>query len=360
MSWSEALDAFGRHLATERNLSPHTRRAYLADVRQLTLHTGSHVSPCEVAPDHVRAWLAGLHKRRTPATLGRKLASVRCFYRWMRREGRVPEDPTAGLPMPRQGQRIPHPLSVDDCETLVRGPRVVGAPGSDPTQARTQRRHWMALRDRALVELLYGTGIRIGEAVALDVRDLELAAREIRVMGKGRKERVVPIPEQARRAMGEWLEVRRGPGVLGEPLFISLRPRREERPRRLAAREARRILGNRAVAASLDERVHPHRLRHSYATHLLDMGADLREIQELLGHASLSTTQKYTAVSVAHLRDVYDRAHPRAASRRGRDAGRAAAGVGESPGRSGTSEAEERSVSRAPRESEESGRGVKS
>jgi integrase/recombinase XerC len=174
----------------------------------------------------------------------------------------------------------------------------------------------MRLRDRALVELLYGTGIRIGELVALDVRDLELRAQEIRVLGKGGKERVVPIPEQARRALATWVDVRRGPGLMSEPLFISLRARREEKPRRLAAREARRILGERAVRADLAEHVHPHRLRHSYATHLLDMGADLREIQELLGHASLSTTQKYTAVSIEHLRDVYDRAHPRADVRR--------------------------------------------
>ena len=170
----------------------------------------------------------------------------------------------------------------------------------------------MQLRDRALVELLYGTGIRIGELVALDVRDLEIRSQEVRVMGKGGKERIVPIPEQARGSLGAWLEVRRHPGVLSEPLFISLRPRRENGPRRLAAREARRILSERAVRADLDEHVHPHRLRHSYATHLLDMGADLREIQELLGHASLSTTQKYTAVSVEHLREVYDQSHPRA------------------------------------------------
>jgi integrase/recombinase XerC len=178
----------------------------------------------------------------------------------------------------------------------------------------------MGIRDRALVELLYGTGIRIGELVALDVRDLELRAQEIRVLGKGGKERVVPIPGQAREALAAWVDVRRSPGLMSEPLFISLRSRREEKPRRLAAREARRILGERGVRADLGEHVHPHRLRHSYATHLLDMGADLREIQELLGHSSLSTTQKYTAVSIEHLRDVYDRAHPRAHSRKGNTA----------------------------------------
>jgi integrase/recombinase XerC len=312
MTWTQALEAFGRYLGAERNLSPHTQRAYVSDVRQLTLQTGSEIGPLEVEADHVRAWMASLHKRRSPATLGRKLASVRCFYRWMVREGHVRDDPTAGLPMPKQEKRLPRPLSVDDCETLIEAERGRAARAT-PREGESERRaDWMRRRDLALVELLYGTGIRIGELVALDVRDVELAAREIRVLGKGRKERVVPIPEQAREALGAWIDVRRGPGVMSEPLFISLRPRREAKPRRLAAREARRILGERAVRVNLSERVHPHRLRHSYATHLLDMGADLREIQELLGHASLSTTQKYTAVSIEHLRDVYDRSHPRA------------------------------------------------
>lgn len=317
MNWTQSIEAFGRYLGVERALSPHTRRAYESDVRQLTVHTGSDISPSQVRGDHVRAWLGSLHRRRSPATRGRKLASVRCFFRWLVREGVIRDDPTAGLPMPKLEKRLPRPLSVDDCEQLItrdRAPTRQPAPeGSD----RERRSRWMTLRDRALVELLYGSGIRIGELTALDVRDLELRAREIRVMGKGGKERVVPIPAAAREALADWLAVRRHAGVLSEPLFISLRARREERPRRLAAREARRILRERAVGADLDQHVHPHRLRHSYATHLLDMGADLREIQELLGHASLSTTQKYTAVSIEHLREAYDHAHPRA-TRRGR------------------------------------------
>jgi integrase/recombinase XerC len=318
VNWTQALEGFGRYLAAERNLSPHTRRAYSSDLRQLTLYTGSEVPPDRVDADDVRAWLASLHKRRSPATRGRKLASVRAFYRWMLREGYVSDDPTAGMPMPKQEQRLPHPLSVDDCEQLMTRDRELPAATARGDGPRAWRARWMRLRDRALVELLYGTGIRIGELVALDVRDLELAAREIRVMGKGRKERIVPVPEQARIALKAWLDLRRHPGVLSEPLFISLRPRREEKPRRLAAREARRILGERALGADLSEHVHPHRLRHSYATHLLDMGADLREIQELLGHVSLSTTQKYTAVSIERLREAYDGAHPRARLRTAR------------------------------------------
>lgn len=326
MNWSRAIQGFGRHLAAERGLSAHTCRAYVSDVRQLTVHTGAEVGPAEVEPDHVRAWLASLHRRRSPATLGRKLASVRCFFRWLVGEGVRRDDPTAGLPMPRLEKRLPRPLSIDDCEQLITRERRGAVAAAPEGGERARRAEWMQRRDRALVELLYGTGIRIGELVALDVRDLELRAQEIRVMGKGGKERVVPIPEQARRALAEWLELRRHPGLMGEPLFISLRPRRESAPRRLAAREARRIVAERAIGADLGEHVHPHRLRHSYATHLLDMGADLREIQELLGHASLSTTQKYTAVSIEHLRDVYDRAHPRAGrTARSRGAGSASA-----------------------------------
>ena len=315
MNWTQSIEAFGRYLGVERALSVHTRRAYESDVRQFTVHTGTDLSPSQIRSDHVRAWLASLHRRRSPATLGRKLASIRSFYRWLVREGVVQDDPTAGLPMPKLEKRLPRPLSVDDCEQLITRDRPESRQSAPEGSDRARRSHWMRLRDRALVELLYGSGLRIGELTALDVRDLELRAQEVRVMGKGGKERVVPIPAAAREALAEWLSVRRHAGVLSEPLFISLRIRREERPRRLAAREARRILRERGVGADMDQHVHPHRLRHSYATHLLDMGADLREIQELLGHTSLSTTQKYTAVSIEHLRDAYDQAHPRAASR---------------------------------------------
>jgi integrase/recombinase XerC len=148
--------------------------------------------------------------------------------------------------------------------------------------------------------------------VALEVRDIDLHRGDVRVWGKGGKERIVPLPAAARNALREYLDQRRRPGVLAEPLFTALRSKKGETPRRLDPRDVRRILRTRADRAGLVDRVHPHRLRHSYATHLLDMGADLRAIQELLGHASLSTTQKYTAVSAERLLEVYDRAHPRA------------------------------------------------
>lgn len=305
MSWARNVEAFERHLLVERNLSPHTRRAYRADVLQFAKFSGAS-DPDDIQKGEVRRWLASLHRERSAATVGRKLASVRTFYRFLRREGAARGDPTAGVPAPRQAKRLPRPLAIDDCEVLA------NADGAEPKGALEQRRR---LRDRGLVELMYGTGIRVGELVALDVRDIDLTARQLRVMGKGRKERVVPIPALACEALADWLEVRRGPGVLAEPLFVSLRHRRpaaDARPRRLGDRDVARVLAKRAAEAGIADRVHPHRLRHSYATHLLDMGAGLRDIQELLGHESLSTTQKYTAVSVEHLRQVYDSAHPRA------------------------------------------------
>jgi integrase/recombinase XerC len=300
VTFSDALARFDRHLAAERNASPHTRRAYVSDVTQLAAF-GPHARPERVSADDVRDFLADLHRQRSPASIGRKLASLRAFFRWLVREGAIVRDPTLGLAPPKQRPRLPRPLSVDDCQAVIE----VEAPAPRGADDRPRR-----LRDRALVELLYGAGLRVGEALALDVRDVDLLAREVRVVGKGNKERVVPLPQAARRALGEWLELRRRPGYQAEPLFPASAS--AAGARRLEARAVRRLLGRRARAAGVADRVHPHRLRHSYATHLLDMGADLRSIQELLGHASLSTTQRYTAVSAAHLVEVYDRAHPRA------------------------------------------------
>ena len=307
VTFDDAIDQFDRHLRAERNCSEHTRRAYASDLRQFAGSLPPRTAPRRVRADDVRAFLAERHGRLSAATLGRKLASIRSFFRFGVREGWVDADPSIGIPAPRAPQALPRPLDVDDCAALMNAE----VPPTDGEDA-------FALRDRALAELLYGAGLRIGEAVALDVRDLDLHRGELRVWGKGDKERVVPLPAAARDALRAWLDWRERPGVMGEPLFVSLRPRADDAPpRRLSARDARRRLRRLALSAGLVERVHPHRLRHSYATHLLDMGADLRAIQELLGHASLSTTQKYTAVSAQHLVDVYDRAHPRARKPKG-------------------------------------------
>ncbi|MAE95720.1 MAG: hypothetical protein CL910_13775 [Deltaproteobacteria bacterium] len=299
MNWEQAIAAFERHLRAERGFSEHTQRAYLSDVRQLARHLGPRSQPARVRADDVRGFLAERHRNQAPSTLGRKLASLRTFFRFLVREGRRDADPSIGIPSPRAPRRLPAPIAVDDCQVLME------KGGEDEPRP-------AELRDDALCELLYGAGLRVGELVALDVRDVDLHQGEVRVWGKGGKERIVPLPAAARGALRAWLDLRRHPGVLGEPLFTSLRRRKGEPPRRLGARDVRRRLLQRARAANLPGRIHPHRLRHSYATHLLDMGTDLRAIQELLGHASLSTTQKYTAVSAEHLMQVYDQAHPRA------------------------------------------------
>lgn len=301
----EALEAFALHLRAERNLSPHTRRAYLADLRRFLAATGA-PSVRAVGGTEVRGYLASLHGRRHPSTLGRKLAALRTFFRFAVRSGWCPADPTAGIPAPRAPRRLPRPLGIDDCVAVIE------TPAAGPSREEDEKE----LRDRALVELLYGAGLRVAELTALDVRDADLVRGDVRVRGKGGRDRVVPLPEKARRALGAYLAARRSGAGAAQPLFTALRVRRDG-PRRLGVRDVRRLLRGRARRAGVAERVHPHRLRHSYATHLLDMGADLREIQELLGHASLATTEKYTAVSMERLAEVYDRAHPRARRRRG-------------------------------------------
>jgi integrase/recombinase XerC len=296
---------FDLHLRAERGFSTHTVRAYRADVAQLAESVGA-VSPAKVGASDVRRFLSERHATDAASSRGRKLAALRSFFRFLVREGVRAADPTTGMPAPRAPKRLPRPLAVDDCAVLM------DAPCEEASVGPAER------RDRAMAELLYGAGLRVGELVSLDVRDVDLALGEVRVQGKGGKERVVPLPEASRTALAAWLDPRRRPGVRSEPLFVALRARRGEAPRRLDVRDVRRRLARRALGAGLLDRVHPHRLRHSYATHLLDMGADLRAIQELLGHASLSTTQKYTAVSAERLVAVYDRSHPRARGKKER------------------------------------------
>jgi integrase/recombinase XerC len=310
MTFAEALRRFDLHLHAGRNLSPHTRRAYVSDARQLASFLGDESRPERVTSDDVRAFLADLHPRRHPATLGRKLASLRAFFLFLLAEKVARIDPTEGMSAPRAPRRLPRPLPVDDCIALVE----TAGPANRVSGERSALRE---ARDHALVELLYGAGLRVGELESLDVRDVDLHRRDIRVTGKGDKERVVPLTAVTVEALEAYLALRRAPGILGEPLFTSLRPRGGS-VRRLGVRDIRRVLVSRARAAGIADRVHPHRLRHSYATHLLDMGADLREIQELLGHSSLSTTENYTAVSMDRLMQVYDQAHPRARGARGR------------------------------------------
>ncbi len=305
MSFESAVRDFVRALRQERNLSPETQRAYASDLRQFAAFLGDGALPEQVSIEQVRAFLAARHASHHPASLARALAALRSFFRHQRELGRSEVDPTLGVRAPRRPRTLPKPLAVDDCHALMESDRQL-APA---TPQRAERERERRLRDRALVELLYGAGLRVGELVALNETDVDLKTRDVRVLGKGRKERVVPLPGAAREALEDYLGHAPRTAETEKPLFRSLSARGDGR---LTERSVRRIVRQRARSAGVAGRVHPHRLRHSYATHLLDMGADLREIQELLGHASLSTTQRYTAVSAQRLFEVYDRAHPRA------------------------------------------------
>jgi integrase/recombinase XerC len=290
-----ALDAFRVWLRVERGLSPHTLRAYTSEVERLA---GSEECRRCGGLDRVnalalRGYLAGFHRTHRPSTRNRRLAALRSFYRFRLRTGDVKRDPSEGLPGPRPERRLPSPLAAEDCERLIE----VEDPRRDPALER---------RDRALFDLLYGTGLRVGEVTRLNVRDFDPDRREIRVRGKGNKERVVPVPGAAHRALTDYLAPRTRPGVLAEPLFVN------RRGARLSDRGIRALLRRRLLRAGVGRHASPHSLRHSYATHLLDADVNLRAIQDLLGHERLSTTQRYTHVSAERLARVYRQAHPRA------------------------------------------------
>lgn len=286
---------FEKHLAVERNVSEHTRRAYLRDLEAFRLFLEESMQEggeeMVLRVDHLvlRRYLAHLHNKNRKTTIARKLAALRTFFRFLVREGVLAVNPGEMVGTPRQEKHLPRPLSVDEAYALMEG-----GGGSD----------MLALRDRAIVETLYSCGLRVGELTGLDVGSLDLAAGLVRVLGKGRKERIVPLGRKARAALGRYLEARGAPGD-DEPLFLN------HRGGRLTPRSVERNLKKQLLQAGILKDATPHSLRHSFATHLLDGGADLRSIQELLGHASLSTTQKYTQVSIDHLTSVYDKAHPR-------------------------------------------------
>jgi integrase/recombinase XerC len=290
-----AVAEFDRHLRAERGLSVHTVRAYVSEVRRLAESEDSTRAGGLDALEAltVRSYLAGFHRTHRPSTRNRRLAALRSFFRFRVSVGAMRSDPTDGLPGPKPERRIPDPLAADDCELLVEG----DVARRDPA---------LVLRDRALFDFLYATGLRVGEAVALRVRDVDPDRREVRVVGKGNKERVVPVPSRALESLRAYLDFRERPGLLAEPLFLNARGAG------LSDRGVRGILRKRLLALGVTRRVSPHTLRHSYATHLLDADVDLRSIQELLGHARLSTTQRYTRVSPERLARIYRLAHPRA------------------------------------------------
>jgi len=286
-----AVGSFLEYLGVERGASPHTLRGYAADLTEFTRFLAD--EKVGGLPDAdtraVRAYVARLHQRRlSKATIARKLAAVRSCFRFLARRGALPANPARQVRSPRLGRRLPSFLPVDEATVLLNAPPEPSAAGA---------------RDRALLELLYASGLRVAEGCGLDLDDLDEARRTVRVVGKGDKERVVPVGETALEALAAYLAMR---GRQRGPIFLNARGGR------LTPRSAHRIVRARARQVGIDQRVTPHTLRHSFATHMLGAGADLRLIQELLGHSRLSTTQRYTHVSPEHLMRVYDRAHPRA------------------------------------------------
>lgn len=307
MSTSSAippLPLLGRyldHLRVERGLARNTLEAYRRDLRAYAdyLTTIEVDDPRTVATEDLEAFVGWLRQRRTPAgrpyaeaSVARIVVAVRGFHRFLAREGLTDGDVAAAVGTPRAARSLPKAMSVEDVERLLAAPV-----GSGP----------LPRRDRALLELLYGAGVRISEAISLDLDDLDPVDRLVRVRGKGDKQRVVPYGEMAAHALDVWLVGGRPSVAPGGPaLFVNARGGR------LTRQGAWKVVTGHAHRVGLAEAVSPHTLRHSFATHLLDGGADVRAVQELLGHASVTTTQIYTLVSRAALREVYERAHPRA------------------------------------------------
>jgi integrase/recombinase XerC len=293
------LQRFAAHLESERRGSRHTTKAYLGDLAQYAAYLAEAGVPLVPAsPAAVRGFLARMAGERGAVTLGRKLSAVRTFYRFLVREGLAASNPALRVASPRRPKRLPDVLPEDEVSALVEAPQLA-AP--------------LELRDRALLELLYASGLRVSELVGLDLDGVDLAAGLVRVLGKRSKERVVPFGRPARQALSRWLDEGRPALAVGadhgraarRALFLNYRGGR------LSARSVARRLERAVLASGITRHVHPHVLRHCFATHLLGNGADLRVIQELLGHASLSTTQRYTHLDWKKLAEVYDRAHPR-------------------------------------------------
>jgi integrase/recombinase XerC len=288
---TDAPAAFLRYLAVEKAASPHTLKSYGHDLRQFEDFLRSErLRPSDLTPRHVRGFLVSLHARGLdPASIARKLACVRSWLRFLVRRGVLERNPAREVQSPRVPRKLASFLPVDEAHDLMEA--------GDRTQP----------RDVAILELLYASGLRVSELTSLDVDDVDRDARTVRVLGKGRKERIVPYGGKAARALETWL-ARRG-GTRG-PLFLSARGTRMQ-PRAVYG-----VVRAAARRAGIVRKVSPHTLRHSFATHLLDGGADLRAIQELLGHSRLSTTQRYTHVGAEQLVKVYEAAHPRARARR--------------------------------------------
>ena len=300
------IEDFLEHLELERNLSPHTLRAYRGDLERFVTFLARdylNVRPADLRPEDVdtpavRAFLAGMTRQGLARrSQGRSLSAVKSLFRFACLQGRLGANPASSVRTPKQEKTLPRHLRPGEIERLIEAP---------PTDKPFGR------RDRALLELLYATGLRVGELVSLDRDDVDLQARVLRVLGKGGKERMVPFGTAAAEALAAWLEdwdeirARRPRSDEDEPIFLN------NRGDRLSDRSVRHLVDRYTAAAGVPAGVHPHTLRHTFATHLLEEGADLRTIQELLGHSSLATTQRYTHVEIERMLRIYRESHPRA------------------------------------------------
>lgn len=294
----EVCLGFLSHLEVEKGYSAATVRAYATDLEQFASHLlrrGKDLAAyAAVTREDATGFLAELHRQRQKkSSMARKLSSLRSFFRYLLRNRLLDANPLTGLRNPRQEQRQPRALNVDQACAVMDGPARPGPEGA---------------RDLALVELLYGSGLRVSEALSLSLEDVRADRGFVRVRGKGSKERLAPLSEASRVRILEYLAQRQGLVCNASPeaLFLG------RRGGALSRREAQRIVSRLALGAGVDQRVHPHTLRHSFASHLLQAGADLRSVQEMLGHSRLSTTERYTHLDLRRIMEVYDKAHPRA------------------------------------------------
>ena len=329
----QAIDDFLTYLRVERGVSPATITAYRGDLADFAAARGT-AKDWAGGPDAAQRYLAARTRRGrpndpglAPTSLRRRAAAIKGFYRFAFGEGVIGIDVAAHLDLPRMSRLLPETLTIEEVERLIEaagapapaagpGPAVaIGSGGGpDPASSSTDGHPWRPLRERALLELLYASGLRISEALGLDLEDLSIDGGFVRVIGKGDKERLVPVGDIALGVLSDWIHGPRVPllalghvaPLRGAPLFVG------DRGGRWARQQAWGAVKRAAAAAGLPDRVSPHTLRHSFATHLLEGGADLRIVQELLGHASISTTQLYTHLTGERIREVYARAHPRA------------------------------------------------
>ena len=300
------IDQFIHYLSVEKNASPHTCRCYRRDLegfQDFLKNSGMLLGPTgkveieKVDRTAIRKYLSFLHRKNRKSSIARKISALRSFFKYLVREQVIFSNPAKGVSTPKVEKTLPTTLTVDEAFRLMDLPKNISEKSSEGSKER-------GLRDRAILELLYSSGLRVSELVGLNSSQLDLDLGIVRVMGKGRKERIVPVGAKANEALGAYLE-ERGALKEGEPIFVN------SLGGRLTARSVGRLMKRYTRQSGIFRKVSPHSLRHTFATHLLDAGADIREIQEMLGHSSLSTTQRYTHISMGKLMEVYDKAHPR-------------------------------------------------